>query len=97
MAIARKCDACGKLYDGYKGCIASKRNYNGIKLCYTEPGGVNILYESARMDLCPDCMQKLIELITPSCVEKRKGRVRNTSMNEEIKENDMVRADEKMK
>lgn len=73
MAIARKCDACGKLYDGFKGLNYSTTNkefrtnhtYNGLKLSYIEPREVNLLYESQHIDLCPDCMQKLIELITP--------------------------------
>ena len=52
MAIARKCDRCGKLYEYYpKG---NKVQHNGLQRIY---GRINGGYDTDRpYDFCPECM-----------------------------------------
>ena len=52
MAIARKCDRCGKLYEYYpKG---NKIQSNGVQRIYREKSGC-FRYTTA-YDFCPECM-----------------------------------------
>ena len=54
MALAKKCDRCGKLYEHYP--TGSKPQYNAIRRLYkTENGGITSVGES--IDLCPECME----------------------------------------
>ena len=54
MALAKKCDRCGKLYEHYP--TGNKPQYNAIRrLCKTENGG--IISEGLSIDLCPKCME----------------------------------------
>lgn len=54
MALAKKCDRCGKLYEHYP--TGSKQQYNAIRrLCKTENGGITS--EGLSIDLCPECMK----------------------------------------
>lgn len=54
MALAKKCDRCGKLYEHYP--TGSKPQYNAIRRLYkTENGGITSVGVS--IDLCPKCME----------------------------------------
>ena len=54
MALAKKCDRCGKLYEHYPD--GSKQQYNAIRRLYkTENGGITSAGVS--IDLCPKCME----------------------------------------
>lgn len=57
MASALKCDRCGKLYEEYAGCklVEGGCSYNGLS--------VENRIMSRRYDLCPECMEKLVEFI----------------------------------
>lgn len=53
MALAKKCDRCGKLYEHYS--KGNKVEYNGVqRISLADNGGVVML--SREMDLCPECM-----------------------------------------
>lgn len=58
MAAARKCDACGKLYEIYGSftCGKDKPNVdpNGIRFTVTDKDGY--IFNDDIIDLCPDCM-----------------------------------------
>ena len=54
MALAKKCDRCGKLYEHYQTC--SNKQYNAIRILYkTENGGITSV--GVTIDLCPECMK----------------------------------------
>ena len=60
MAIAKKCDICGKLYEGYN-FKQSAKDFNGFML-------LNIDYKSdyfhgPAVDCCPECMKSILEHI----------------------------------
>ena len=59
MAIARKCDRCGKLYEYYP--QGNKSQCNGVQRIYiTITGG----YDSGKpCDLCPECMTAFDEFM----------------------------------
>lgn len=60
MAIARKCDRCGKLYEYYpKG---NKIQSNGVQRIYREKSGC-LRYEES-LDFCPECMNAFDEFMT---------------------------------
>ena len=52
MAIARKCDRCGKFYDHYS--KGNKEKYNGVQRMYRDLGGSFRYGES--LDFCPECI-----------------------------------------
>ena len=54
MALAKKCDRCGKLYEHYPN--GKKLQYNAIRrLCKTDDGG--LMGSDNSIDLCPRCME----------------------------------------
>ncbi len=54
MAAAKKCDRCGNLYDLYDGIpFNDNRKYHAVKFA-------NCNYNTAWLDLCPDCMKQII-------------------------------------
>lgn len=56
MALAKKCDRCGKLYEHYP--IGNHTGvFNGIKRVRKEDVG-RVCYEEMSIDLCPECMDK---------------------------------------
>lgn len=67
MALAKRCDRCGKLYEHYP--VGNKSEYNALKIIQRNKNGetinVNTVY-----DLCPECMSEFMKFIT-------KRRVRN--------------------
>ena len=58
MALAKKCDRCGKLYEHYS-C------FNSCMVMVVDEYGhvVNSGGTSIRNDLCPDCMQALTDFM----------------------------------
>ena len=59
MAIARKCDRCGKFYEYYpKG---NKVQHNGVQRIYRHKNG-NLGYETT-FDFCPECMSAFDEFM----------------------------------
>ena len=57
MAMAKKCDRCGKLYEHYpKGELTGNRN-NAIRRLYkNEYGGIS--FQDNTIDLCEKCMSE---------------------------------------
>lgn len=60
MAIAKKCDICGKLYEEYN-VRQSKDNFNGFMLLNIDYKG-NYFHGPA-CDCCPECMKSIREHI----------------------------------
>lgn len=59
MAIARKCDRCGKLYEYYP--KDNKIQANGVQRIYKHINGV---YDRGNaLDFCPECMNVFDEFI----------------------------------
>ena len=70
MAIARKCDRCGKFYEFYP--LGHKSQCNGVQRIYiTITGG----YDSGKpCDLCPECMKAFDEfMVNGKFVEENKN------------------------
>lgn len=63
MALAKKCDRCGKLYEHYEKTEHEKYvGYNAMAfVCVTRKGGTGMA--TLPIDLCPECMSKLIEFL----------------------------------
>ena len=59
MAIARKCDRCGKLYEFYP--VGHKSQCNGVQRIYREKSGC-LRYEES-LDFCPECMAAFDEFM----------------------------------
>lgn len=60
MAIARKCDRCGKLYEYYpKG---NRVDHNGVQRIYRHKYGS--LGNEETYDLCPECMTAFDEFMS---------------------------------
>lgn len=59
MAIARKCDRCGKFYDHYSKGVNTL--YNGAQRMHRDLGG-SFGYEKS-FDLCPECMDAFDEFM----------------------------------
>ena len=53
MALAKKCDRCGKLYEHYPN--GKKSIGNAIKRVRKSENGT-IIFEEVSIDLCPECM-----------------------------------------
>ena len=56
MALAKKCDRCGKLYEHYSG------EYNAINKVRRGQNG-SLEYSGATLDLCTDCIKKFERFI----------------------------------
>lgn len=76
MAIAKKCDRCGKFYEHYPiGNIPGE--YNAIEKVRLGKNG-EVEYRSSDMDLCPDCMYSFVKFMKGSkIVEDKNNRQRN--------------------
>ena len=74
MAIARKCDRCGKFYEYYpKG---NKVQANGVQRIYREKSGC-LRYETT-FDFCPECMAAFDEfMINGKFMEEKHGQDHN--------------------
>ena len=60
MAIAKKCDICGKLYEQYNVKGESKKP-NGFHLLSIDSSGKYFGYDTT--DCCPDCMESILQHI----------------------------------
>nr|DAM97001.1 MAG TPA: hypothetical protein [Caudoviricetes sp.] len=63
MALAKKCDRCGKLYEYYEKIEHEKYvGYNAMTfVCVTIKGGTGMA--TCPIGLCPECMGKLINFL----------------------------------
>ena len=74
MAIAKKCDRCGKFYEHYPiGNIPGE--YNAIEKVRLGKNGA-VEYRSSDMDLCPDCMYSFVKFMKGSKVVEVKNSIR---------------------
>lgn len=74
MAIAKKCDRCGKFYEHYPiGNIPGE--YNAIEKVRLGKNGA-VEYRSSDMDLCPDCMYSFVKFMKGSKVVEDKNNIR---------------------
>lgn len=60
MAIAKKCDICGKLYEEYN-VRQSKDNFNGFMLLNIDRN--EDYFHGQPYDCCPECMNSIMEHI----------------------------------
>lgn len=60
MAIARKCDICGRYYDPYNntGCLRKSNGVTFISVTNSEEVSTN-----ERYDCCPECIEKVSSFI----------------------------------
>lgn len=58
MADAKKCDRCGKLYEHYDGIRVVENDS-----CYHIMRLENDTINTRVYDMCPECMQKLVDFI----------------------------------
>lgn len=58
MALARKCDVCGNLYEEYETSIEKIGCCNGIAFIHK---GVNNYTDRKLMDCCPGCFYSIQE------------------------------------
>ena len=68
MALYKKCDRCGKLYDHYTTYIGAL-NANAIKLVSLSNTDM-YLSTAMDLDLCPECMSELIKFLNNKKGEK---------------------------
>lgn len=55
MALAKKCDRCGKLYEHYPS--GNKIEYNSVRrVCRFQNGEINC--QNTVLDLCPECISE---------------------------------------
>ena len=54
MALAKKCDRCGKFYEQYT-AVNQTGVYNAVSKIRRFPNGTIGSFDTA-IDLCPDCM-----------------------------------------
>ena len=66
MALAKKCDRCGKLYEHYP--TGRKSQTNSIRKCMVLPDG-SLYYSEAIHDLCPECMEEFDKFLTAKLFE----------------------------
>ena len=76
MAIAKKCDRCGKFYEYYP-VVNIPGEYNTIeKVRLGKYGAVE--YRSSSIDLCPDCMYSFVKFMKGSkIIEAKNNKQRN--------------------
>ena len=59
MALAKKCDLCGSLYENYKTNTKYGLVTNGLKLGYFDGAGLYISGKS--FELCPACIPSILD------------------------------------
>lgn len=70
MALAKKCDRCGKLHDHYP--VGNNSQYNALRLIQKNRTG-SIINGNTDYDLCPECMEELARFITAKISLSKKG------------------------
>lgn len=79
MALAKKCDRCGKFYEHYPiGNIPGE--YNAIEKVRLGKNGA-VEYRSSDIDLCPDCMYSFVKFMKGSKIVEVKN---NRQSNEKV-------------
>lgn len=71
MAMARKCDRCGTLYEQYITKVKEAEGIagiNGFMLMQRRCGSSDYITEDRPRDLCPDCTESLLAWL---CEKKR--------------------------
>ena len=58
MAMAKKCDRCGKFYENYP--TGNKSQYNALRIIQRNSIGETINGYTT-YDLCPECMDELVK------------------------------------
>lgn len=70
MALAKKCDRCGKLYEHYP--TGNKLQYNAIRRFQRNAVGETITgVRTLTTDLCPECMGKFEKFVTAKLREEK--------------------------
>ena len=67
MAMAKKCDRCGKLYEHYPKSNKSQSNAISVtlrKIQRDDLGGTMNAYNEWMMDLCQECMSEFDKFMT---------------------------------
>ena len=72
MAIARKCDRCGKLYEYYP--EGNKVRYNGVQRIFNHIGGGYDMDNP--LDFCPECMKAFDEFMIIGKEKNKNGNER---------------------
>lgn len=71
MAMAKKCDRCGKLYEYYP--TGNKLQYNAILRIQRNAVGETITcIKTLTTDLCPECMNEFEKFMTAKFQEEKK-------------------------
>lgn len=63
MAMARKCDRCGALYEQYSTKVKEAEGIagiNGFMFMQRRCGSADYITEDRPRDLCPDCAESLL-------------------------------------
>ena len=65
---AKKCDACGALYEIYNGHALFPKTCkaNSLKFINSDTGAYG---EYDKMNICPDCMAKVVSVLFPESNE----------------------------
>lgn len=71
MAIAKKCDRCGKFYEHYP--TGNKLQCNAIRKIQRNVAGETIAKNDLVIDLCPECMDKFEKFMTAKFQEEEKN------------------------
>lgn len=63
MALAKKCDGCGLLYESFPPGHGSR--YDELRIIYQvmKSNTGEVINGSAVYDLCPECMKKFLKVI----------------------------------
>ena len=70
MAMAKKCDRCGKLYEHYP--TGNNLQYNAIRRFQRNAVGETITcVKTITTDLCPECMDEFEKFITAKLREEK--------------------------
>lgn len=60
--LAKKCDACGNLYESYGKATNDAKDANGLQFIAVKTNGVDY-YSCGIKDLCPECMDAVKSLL----------------------------------
>lgn len=62
---AKKCDACGALYEIYNGRALFPKTCKANSLKFINNSDTGGYREHDKMDICPDCMTEIISILFP--------------------------------